>query len=564
MGLRATIGDRVRWLRGKVVDLGSFAKPTQWMYAMFGGGETNSGVTVNEETAMQVATVFACVYAISDDLGKLPIRVYREINDDGDKQRERGHPVEVLLNHRPNPWMTPKVFRMTMSKHRLLWGNAFAEIVFDGAGRPAALYPIEPWRVWIEITVDGRLLYHVSHRTKPEVTLDPEQIFHLKGISHDGITGISVLQAAREAIGTSVASERAASGLFRRGLLPAGVFQTDKKLQEIPLKNLRESLEKMYGGSANAARAMVLDDGLKYTSATMPGKDAQWLESRQFSIPELCRFFRVPPHMVGDLSRSTNNNIEQQSLEYAIYTLLGHCVDWEQEAEAKLFTERERAKFYQIEHDLDVLLRGDAKTRAEVMAKGRQWGYYTSNDCRRMDGKSPLEGLAGSQILVPVNMTTPELIEKQPPGSRPTPPVDAPAGGANDVARGITREFSSLLGADVLARVIAVEADKVQRADKAASMKSLREEWFPQHRRHVASKIDSHLRAWSRSMLRLGIGIPTPDVTALAEKIATRHVDRSLAAIDAKDADAWIEARAKLEADEIGDDLIALLDLCGD
>jgi HK97 family phage portal protein len=549
----------LKHLRARLSEIGSLSKPSQWMLSFFGVPENTSKIAITHDVALQISTVYACVYALADDVSKLPIRVYRQDAETGDETEQRAHPLAKLLR-RPNPIMTGKVYREVMQHHLMLWGNAFSEIVFDAAGMPIGLYPIEPWRVWIELKPDGRIVYHVDNQLGRDVELEPAQVLHLKLLSKDGIKGISVLTSARETMGLSIASERAAAKLFGGGMMPAGVLKHPGKLSPTAQENLRESLEKRYGGPENSGKPMVLQEGMEYTVLGMPLKDAQFLEQRQLSVPEICRFFRVPAHIAGDLTRSTNNNIEHQSLEYGMYTLLGHARRWEEEIEMKLARYYPDGDVLNVEHDLDELLRADMKTRGESYQRGRQWGYLTANDIRRDEKRPAFTGVAGTQILVPVNMTTPEKLESGSSTPQPSPtdpnavdPAD-PDASNQDLARGILKIAieKDLRGA------LKVEADKVTRAVKGGTFDQLAREWYPGHEQHVATQITRMLTSVGPLLLRAGCVLPAASIERLARELAAKHRATSLAeASDAELVTAWTDGRLARDADEWASHVLA-------
>lgn len=544
-------------LRAKLSEIGSLTEPKQWMISFFGAGTTTSKVEINHDTALQISTVYACVYAIADDLSKLPVKVYRRDEASGDETELRSHPISRLMR-RPSPIMTGKVFREVMQHQLLLWGNAFAEIVFEN-GVPARLVPIEPWRVWIEIKVDNTITYHVHNSRRRDVELLPEQVLHLKLLSKDGISGISVLQQARETMGINLGGDRMTASLLGSGMMPAGMLKHPGKLTPTAEKNLQQGLKDRYGGAAKAGEPMILQEGMDYQVLGMPLKDAQFVESRKLTREEICQFFRVPPHIVGLLERATNNNIEHQGLEYGMYTLLGHCRRWEEEIEVKLAPYFPESELLNVEHDMDELLRGDIKTRGEYYQRGRQWGFLTADDIRRSEKMPSFRGVAGTQVLVPVNMTTPEKLEAgtvaapaTDPGAESTPPGVDPA--VQDLARGM---FKMVLENE-LRSALRVEADKVTRAHKAGSIEVLAREWYPGHEQHVTSKFVAAMGSTSPLLARAGLRLPESSIELIAKQLAAKHRATSLAEMSSPELVAnWTDGRPARDADEWASHVLA-------
>lgn len=364
---------------------------------------TPTGVVVTTDRALQITAVFAAVRILAESLASLPLIMYRRL-DDGGKEREMDHPLYEVLHNQANPLMSSFQFRETMMGHVCLWGNAYAEIESDGAGRIRALYPLRPDRVDARV-VDGKLWYRVELPGRFEgeqIVLPQEKIFHVRGLGSDGITGYSPIRMARNALGLAAATEEFGSQFFGNGAKPGGVLEHPGLLGDDAYRRLRTSWEEMHQGLDNAHRIAILEEGMKYSQIGIPPEDAQFLETRKFQVTEIARIFRIPPHMLADLDRATFGNIEQQSLEFVIYTLRPWLVRWEQEIYRSLLTESERKTFF-AEFLVDGLLRGDTQSRYDAYAKGKQNGWLSTNDIRRMENLNPVEG--GDVYWVPLNMT---------------------------------------------------------------------------------------------------------------------------------------------------------------
>ena len=283
-------------------------------------GTSAAGKSVNERSAMQMTAVYACVRILSESIAGLPLHMYR-YEDDGSKTKAVEHPLYHLLHDEPNPEMTSFIFRETLMSHLLLWGNAYAQIIRNGKGEIIALYPLMPNRMKVERDAKGRLYYEYQTMKEDAPTmkgavyqLDPSEVLHVPGLGFDGLVGYSPIAMAKNAIGLAIAAEEYGSKFYANGAAPSGVLEHPNVLKD-PAK-VRDSWNAAFGGSSNAHRVAVLEEGMKYTPISISPNEAQFLETRKFQIDEIARIFRVPPHMVGDLEKSSFSNIEQQSLEF--------------------------------------------------------------------------------------------------------------------------------------------------------------------------------------------------------------------------------------------------------
>lgn len=329
---------------------------------LFNFGRSTSGKSVNEMTAMQTTAVYACVRILSEAIASLPIHVYRY--KDGGKEMVCDHPLYTLLHDEPNPEMTSFVFRETLMSHLLIWGNAYAQIVRNGKGEVLSLYPLLPNKMSVERDSNG-VLYYVYSRYSDEnpnmkkmgdIILRQEDVLHIPGLGFDGLIGYSPIAMARNAVGMTMACEEYGASFFANGANPGGVLEHPGVLKD-PAK-VRDSWNAVYRGTTNAHKIAVLEEGMKYQQIGIPPEEAQFLETRKFQINEIARLFRIPPHMVGDLEKSSFSNIEQQSLEFVKYTLDPWVIRWEQALKKSLFLPEEKKEFF-IKLNVDGLLRGD-------------------------------------------------------------------------------------------------------------------------------------------------------------------------------------------------------------
>lgn len=373
-------------------------------------GPTTSGKSVNEFTAMQTTAVYACVRILAEAIASLPLHIYR-YTDGGGKERVFDHPLYHLLHDEPNTEMTSFVFRETLMNHLLIFGNAYAQIIRDGAGRVVALYPLLPNKMDVWRDGKGELYYTYTRSTDEnpnfrgygEVTLRGEDVLHIPGLGFDGLMGYSPIAMARNAVGMTIACEEYGASFFANGANPGGVLEHPGVLKD-PAK-VRESWQSVYGGSKNAGKVAVLEEGMKYQQIGIPPEEAQFLETRKFQINEIARLYRIPPHMVGDLEKSSFSNIEQQSLEFVKYTLDPWVIRWEQSLMRSLLLPEEKKEYF-IKLNVDGLLRGDYASRMAGYATARQNGWMSANDIREMEDLNPIPDEEGGNLyLINGNMT---------------------------------------------------------------------------------------------------------------------------------------------------------------
>ncbi len=369
------------------------------LYGFFFGG-TTSGKTVNERTAMQTTAVYACVRILSETMASLPLHTYKYTQDG--KEKAINHQLYYLLHDEPNPEMTSFVFRETLMSHLLLWGNAYSQIIRDGRGQVISLYPLLADRMRVDRTSNGEI-YYEYYSDKGLAILRKEDVLHIPGLGFDGLIGYSPIAMAKNAIGMAIATEEYGATFFANGANPGGVLEHPGVVKDP--KKIRESWNAVYQGSSNAHRIAVLEEGMKFQSIGIPPEQAQFLETRKFQINEIARIFRIPPHMIGDLEKSSFSNIEQQSLEFVKYTLDPWVIRWEQSMQKALLTQSDKGQYF-IKYNVDGLLRGDYASRMSGYAVGRQNGWLSSNDIRELENLNRIpEELGGDLYLINGNMT---------------------------------------------------------------------------------------------------------------------------------------------------------------
>jgi len=376
-------------------------------YTFFMGGST-AGKYVNERSAMQMTAVYSCVRILAEAVAGLPLHLYR-YTESGGKEKAIDHPLYLLLHDEPNPEMSSFVFRETLMTHLLLWGNAYAQIIRNGKNEVVALYPLMPNKMSVDRDEHGQL-YYTYQRSNEEaptmkgssVILKPSDVLHIPGLGFDGLVGYSPIAMAKNAIGMAIACEEFGAKFFANGAAPSGVLEHPGTIKDP--SRVREAWQSQFGGSSNSGKVAVLEEGMKYTPISISPEQAQFLETRKFQINEIARIFRVPPHMVGDLEKSSFSNIEQQSLEFVKYTLDPWVIRWEQSIMRSLLTPEEKKTYY-AKFNLDGLLRGDYQSRMNGYAIGRQNGWMSANDIRELENLDRIpEEEGGDLYLINGNM----------------------------------------------------------------------------------------------------------------------------------------------------------------
>ena len=371
-------------------------------YTFFFGGST-SGKAVTERSAMQMTAVYSCVRILAEAVAGLPLNLYR-YTEDGGKEKAIDHPLYLLLHDEPNPEMSSFVFRETLMTHLLLWGNAYAQVIRNGKGQVIALYPLMPNKMTVDRDEKGQL-YYSYQRSNDEaptmkgttVTLRPTDVLHIPGLGFDGLVGYSPIAMAKNAIGMAIACEEYGAKFFANGAAPGGVLEHPGTIKDP--QRVRESWQSTFGGSSNANKIAVLEEGMKYTPIGISPEQAQFLETRKFQINEIARIFRVPPHMVGDLEKSSFSNIEQQSLEFVKYTLEPWVTRWEQTIQRSLLSTGEKSRYF-VKFNLEGLLRGDYQSRMNGYATARQNGWMSANDIRELENLDRIPAEEGGDLYL--------------------------------------------------------------------------------------------------------------------------------------------------------------------
>ena len=407
-------GDPAGLGSGKRADLGGGPDDDYWYQNQQGSGVAQTGSLVTPDTAMRVSAVYACVRIIAQSVAVLPFNLY-QVSTSG-RIKAVDHPLFRVLARRPNAWQTAYEFLMMQQGHLCLRGNAYARIVTTSAGDIDSLIPYHPDRVRVFRLTNGKLRYEVRNiNTNTIESLLQEEMLHIRGLTLDGLVGLSPIAVARESIGGALGTQDYANRLFSNDARPGGVLTVPGKMSDAAAKRIKEDWQQKFTGP-NIHKTAVLEEGVKWAPTGMTPEDAQFLETRRFQVTDIARIFGVPPHKLGELDRSTHSNIEHQGMEFVTDTLMPWLVAWEQAVSRDLMTADEQDA-YHAEFQVDALLRGDTASRYAAYAVGRQWGWLNADEIRMREGMDPIGGLAGQTYLRPLNMVDASEDEADAPGT---------------------------------------------------------------------------------------------------------------------------------------------------
>lgn len=401
-------------------------------------GNVTVGVNIHApEELLKVSTVWRCVNLKAGAVATLPWDVMRP-TETGGRERVRapavGSEIARILNREPNPEMSAFLFRQTMVQHKLLYGNFYGEIEVNGAGRPVAIWPIAPDRVTPCRDENGDLFYQIGQSRGDMVELEPWQMFHVPGLSWDGIRGYSVLEVAMQSLGGFYAMERFAGRFFSSGMQTSGIIEVPEGLSLGPdgVERLRAEFKRRHQGWQAAQEPVIIDQGMTYKPGQSEPDKSQLLDTRKFSVFDACRWFGVPPYLAFASDEEPRANVETQSREFLMYGLDPEIVAIEQEADRKLFTE------YRLDlttrMNRDEFLRGDLKTRGEFYTAMRHLGVFSVNDILTLEGRDTI-GSEGDVRVMQVQFQpigpdgAPQQIEQPEPDPVPggtSPPGDPP------------------------------------------------------------------------------------------------------------------------------------------
>lgn len=386
------------------------------------GQASAAGVRVDADTALKASAVYSCVSLIAEIIAALPLNVYRR-RADGGRELATQHPLYDLLHVQPNAQQTAYEFKQMLQAHMLLRGNGYAQIVPGRRGAVDQLVPLHPDRVTVEPLAGGGLRYQVRQPDGAQRAFNDEDIFHVKGFTLDGVTGVSVIEYARESVGLALATESHGARMFGQGATFTGILKHPGKLSKEAAERLGREFAAASTGLSASGKTVVLEEGLDWQQISMTADDAQFLATREFQVADVARWFRVPLHMIGETAKATSwgSGIEQLGIGFVVYTLLPWLKRWEQAIARDLIV---AVDTYYAEYVVDALLRGDTKARYEAYAIGRNGGWLSANDVRRLENMNPIPG--GDGYLQPLNMAP---LGSAPPeraagGRPPADPVD--------------------------------------------------------------------------------------------------------------------------------------------
>lgn len=398
--------------------------PRYWLTDWANGNATASGERVTATTSMALSAYYACIRVIAEDVAKLPLKVFRELKPRG-KEVVKDHPAYRLLHTEPNPDMTAMTFRQTLTAHALGWGSGYAEIQRTQGGDPMAFWPIHPSRATVLVpkTQGGTVMYQVKNDDGTVSLIPKESMLHIPGLGPDGYHGYSVAAIGAESLGLALAAQRYGATFFSNGASLSGVLEHPGELKPEAKDYLRTSWAQMYSGASNTGKTAVLEEGMKFNKISIPPEEAQFIESRQFAVEEVCRWFRVGPHKIQHLLRATFNNIEMMAIEHVGDTLMPWLIRWEQEADRKLLRDDELYS----KHVVQALLRGDSVARTSSYASRFNSGSLSQNDIRELEDENPI-GPEGDVYYVPSNLTRSEDAAQGKVASGANNPPPVPAG----------------------------------------------------------------------------------------------------------------------------------------
>jgi len=531
---------QLREARGQSLENPSIplSNPTPALLEALGIGPSTTGITVTNGKAMTLSAVYACVRILAESLASLPCVVYERLPRG--KQRALQHPVYQLLHNRPNPEMTPLQFIETLQGHVGLTGNAYAEIEWNGRGQPIALWPITPDRVAVR-RVNGAKQFMVNLPDGSNVILKSGDMLHIPGFGYDGLVGYSPIGLMKQTLSVGMAAEEFGARFFGNGSRPGGLLTMapGQKLSNEARTRLKAAWEQAQGGLSNAHRVAILEEGLTWQKTQIDPDDAQFLETRNFQVTEICRIFRVPPHMIAQLDKATFSNIEQQSIEFVTHSIRPWAVRWEQALNFELFSEQAQGQYF-TKFLMDSLLRGDTASRYAAYAVGRNGGWLSANDIRELEDMNPLPGEEGEVYLVPLNMVPADQVARgdeagETPADEATEddtgePVSDDADEESERSRPVAlwRMALAPVFADAAERVARREAVARERAEKRGV--TFVDALDQDHEGTVA-------RMFAPAMCAL-VALAAPTVTeamraAAADRMAAQHAERHMAALRA-------------------------------
>ena len=357
---------------------------------------------MDSRAAMKYTAVFACVRVLAEALAGTPVMLYRK-KENGDRETRNDLAIYDILHNQPNDEMSPFNYKETCMVSLNLGGNSVSQKLVNKYGDLVGLYPYD----WSKVTITrdlttNRLVYKIRDGTK-QLELSRDQVFHVAGLSMDGVVGLSPIEYVSSAIRLGLSYERFGINFYKNGANSSGVIEYPGALADTAYERLKKDFAKSYQGLANTGKPIILEGGAKFSQLSIKPADAQLIENKKFQLEDVARIYRVPLYLIQNLDRATFSNIEQQSLEFVMYTMLPWFKRWEENINMQLLTPLERRAGFYIEFRIDSLLRGDMQSRAASYAAGRQWGWLSVNDIRKLENMTPIAN--GDIYMQPLNFT---------------------------------------------------------------------------------------------------------------------------------------------------------------
>ena len=374
----------------------------------------DSGVQVDQHSALQMSAVYACIRLLSETLAQLPLNIRRRTADGS--ELATSHPLFNILHNTPSPWMTSFSWRNSVMSHRVGWGNGYSYIIRNQLGEPRALLPLLPDRTYPQI-IDNQLKYQTQINEIP-LEADPADVLHVPALGFDGLVGISPICLHRLSIGLGIAAQKFGAKMYSSGSMLSGVLKHPGRLKRkaerpddpSPVERLRKQWRDLYSGLENAGSVAVLEEGMDFQKTAINPVDAQYVELMKFQVADIARMFNVASHLINDLDRATFNNISELSLSFLRYTMTPWIVRWEQELNRKLFP---GSNTYYVKFNLQGLLRGTLTERKDYYKTAIEYGWLSRNEVRELEDLNKVEGL--DEYLQPLNMGSGQAADEEEP-----------------------------------------------------------------------------------------------------------------------------------------------------
>jgi HK97 family phage portal protein len=512
--------------------------PDLWLINAFAGGRrTSSGIDVTPDTSMTLSVYFACARVLGEDIAKLPVVVVRKLKPKG-REEVPGHLATRMIGSTPNPEMPAQAFIECLTVRAATWGGGFAEIQ-RLAGAPIALWPIHPSRVKIS-RMDGEKVYHVRNDDPIALNMGAGQwraipdadMFEIQGLSRDGYHGYSVADLAAESVGAGIAAQRFGGSFFANGAGVGGVLSTDKHLDPEAMRTMRESWNEAYSGPDNSNKIAFLGDGFKFQQYGIPPESAQFLETREFSVVDICRWFRMSPVKVQDYSHAHYANIEHAAIDHVTDTLMPWLIRWEKQVGLKLGLAADE----QLKFNVNALMRGDSTARAAYIDTSIGNGTITINEAREQEDRNPVprgdDPLDKSNNLETLSRVVSGEAKQQapPPGGRPPPGEPAEDETEEDDAQQRLKLSMMPVFAEAAGRMVSRMSVSAKRAAKSKSY----EAWAAEFGDRQAAVMTEALSPPAVSMLRMMGRLPS-----LAADIVAVYAEKEVREAMAELRDSW-------------------------